>query len=178
MTVRILLVEDQNPYLYEELLGAINGFEFHVVKRGDQALEEFRTYRPDLVLMDVRLPLLDGISAVRQIRRVDLKTPVIVITAYDTPDTKQRALAAGATDFFGKPFSYMRLHQRIKELALPEVVIPDDAHAKQLIINKQRRLEALKQRRALLGYSAPVNMDLEIQDLTQDIEELLNQWQG
>lgn len=173
-----MLVEDQNPYLYQDVLKAINGFEFHVVKRGDQALDEFRTYCPDLVLMDVRLPLLDGISAVRQIRRIDLKTPVIVITAYDIPDIKQKALAAGATDFFGKPFSYLRLHQRIKELVLPAAPLPADHHLQTLILNKQRRLDALKERQALLGFNTPVSIELEIQDLQHDLEELLTQWQS
>lgn len=167
--IKVLLVEDQNPYLYVQLLQAQNGFEFIVCKRGDHALQEFREHQPALVLMDIRLPKMDGIQAVRQIRQIDKLTPIIVLTAYATRDKREQALAAGASAFFAKPFNYARLYRRMVELS--SYTRPDE-HVRRLIANKQRRLQALEEKRAIFGISTPAEILLEIEDLQAELEEL------
>lgn len=172
---KVLLVEDQNPYLYEHLLRAYNGFDYIVCKRGDHALTAYLEHKPALVLMDIRLPMLDGIKAIKQIRQHDLAVPIIVITAYDTKDTRQRAYAAGCNDFFAKPFSYQRLYQRIVELSVRQFgQLNDDEldHVRQLLKNKIRRQRALEERRALTGISTSPEILLEIEDLKNEIAEL------
>lgn len=170
LMTKVLLVEDENPNLYKQQIEVRNGFEFVVVRRGDHALMEFQKHRPDLILMDVRLPMMNGIKATRQIRRIDRSVPIIVLTAYSDRDTRQKALAAGANDFFAKPFGYQRLYERMVELTSGTIEL--DAHLQALITNKQRRLNALLEKQAMLGISTPVEIQLEIEDLRVELEEL------
>lgn len=168
--IKVLLVEDQNPYLYEQLLQAHNGFEFEICRRGDHALPCFISSRPALVLLDLRLPMMDGIQALRQIRKVDRHTPVIVLTAYATKDTREKAMAAGADAFFAKPFRYQRLYRRMVELVGRKQEPAE--HIRQLIVNKRRRLNVLREKQALFGVSTPAEILLEIEDLQAEIKEL------
>lgn len=170
---KVLLVEDQNPYLYQALLDAYNGFEFVVVERGDRAKQAFIDLAPVLVLMDVRLPVLNGIEAVKQIRKISKIVPIVVITAYDDRNTRQRAMAAGANDFFAKPFSYKQLYTRMVELvAASGEFSKKDEHIDTLILNKQRRLQALQAKQAIFGVNTPPETMIEIEDLHAEIEEL------
>lgn len=173
MRAKILLVEDQNPYLYELSLQAQNGFEFIVVKRGDHAVQAFKECSPDLVLVDIRLPMMDGIEVIKQVRRLNLQTPIIVITAFTSKTIKERALAAGANSVFPKPTDILRLYRRIVELLTTVRQNPNnDQHIKTMITNKTRRLLALQERQAMLGISTPPELLLEIEDLNGEIEEL------
>lgn len=168
----VLLVEDQNPFLFQTLLEAYNGFKFIVAKRGDVAVTLFKKEKPDLVLMDVRLPVLDGVESVRQIRKLDVRTPIIVMTAYETKDVRQRAMAAGANYFFGKPFNYGRLYRKMIELINQAPVQSELEHVETLITYKTKRLQKLKEKQALLGVSTPPEISLEIEMLETEIEEL------
>lgn len=169
----VLLVEDQNPFLFQTLLEAYNGFQFIVAKRGDMAVILFKQHKPDLVLMDVRLPVLDGVESVRQIRKLDVTTPIIIMTAYETKDVRQRALAAGANYFFGKPFNYRRLYQKIVELVNQAPAQSELEHVETLISYKTKRLQKLREKQALLGViSVPPEILLEIEMLEIEIEEL------
>jgi DNA-binding response OmpR family regulator len=174
MKTKVLMVEDQTPIaaMQQGLLEAYNGFEFVVVALGDHALDAYKRHRPALVLMDLRLPRMNGIEAIRQIRRLDLQVPIIVVTAYGHADVRSRAMAAGADDFFVKPFDVGQLHRRMIELiaAIPDMTRDD--HIKALIRNKMRRLMKLEERQALLGLSAPAELPIEIEDLKTDIESL------
>lgn len=172
MKAKVLLVEDQNPYLYELSLQAQNGFEFIVIKRGDHVLPAFQEHQPDLVLMDIRLPMMSGLDAIKAIRAVSLSVPIIVITAFETKIIRDKALAAGANAFFPKPTDIPRLYRKITELLSSVQRQPDDKHIETLIINKTRRLNALEERRALLGLSAPPELIIEIEDLQAEIETL------
>lgn len=174
MSKKVLLVEDQNPYLIENLLKAFNGFEYVTVGRGDHVIGAFGEHQPVLVLMDIRLPMLNGLEAVRQIRQVDMRTPIIVMSAYVDRDTRQRAMAAGANDFFAKPFSYGRLYRRMVELVMQAGGKSTSDVAKTLIAAKTRRLNLLRERQALFGMDAPPQIVLEIEDLESEIEELQN----
>lgn len=178
MRAKILLVEDQNPYLYELSLQAQNGFEFVVVKRGDHAANAFRQHQPDLVLVDIRLPMLDGIEVIKQIRRLNLQTPIIVITAFTNKTIREQALAAGANSVFPKPTDIPRLYRRIVELLTTVKEKPDDEHIRTLIMNKTRRLRALQERQALLGIGAPAELVLEVEDLKREIEDLESRRHG
>lgn len=69
----------------------------------------------DLVIMDIRLPVLDGVSAVRQLRDYGHITPVLAISADTSDDCRNRALAAGCTEFLAKPFSCADLRQAVRQ---------------------------------------------------------------
>ena len=87
------------------------GYEVIVALDGLEAVESARQNRPDIVLMDVQMPVLDGLEATRRIRsNPDLaEIPIIAMTALAMPGDRERCLAAGATDYISKPVDLSEL---------------------------------------------------------------------
>ncbi|UDY22737.1 MtrAB system response regulator MtrA [Nocardioides sp. Kera G14] len=111
---RILVVDDDASLA--EMLAIVlrqEGFDSEVTGRGDEALELFRSYRPDLVLLDLMLPGMDGIEVCKQIR-VESGVPIVMLTAKgDTVDVVV-GLESGADDYVVKPFKPKELIARIR----------------------------------------------------------------
>jgi two-component system KDP operon response regulator KdpE len=109
----ILLVED-DPDLRSTVGRFLRGHGHPVDEVGDagRALERWEASRPDLVLLDLGLPDLDGVSVVRHIRR-EASTPIVVISARDRETDKVEALDAGADDYVTKPFGMGELRARV-----------------------------------------------------------------
>ncbi|MGO4255857.1 MtrAB system response regulator MtrA [Marmoricola sp. RAF53] len=129
---RILVVDD-DAALAEMLTLVLHneGFQSHIVARGDEALAAFRDYRPDLVLLDLMLPGTDGIEVCRQIRG-ESGVPIVMLTAKsDTVDVVV-GLESGADDYVAKPFKPKELIARIRarmrhfEEPLPEAITVGD----------------------------------------------------
>lgn len=111
---RILVVEDDDATrtaLRRDL--AARGFEVDEAMDGTAALQRWDARRPDVVLLDLGLPDLDGIRVLRRIRR-EATTPVVILSARDAETTKIEALEAGADDYVTKPFSTGELQARIR----------------------------------------------------------------
>ncbi len=110
----ILLVED-DPATRREVAGYLALHGFRVVQVGDAAaaLERWNAQRPDLVLLDLGLPDVDGSVVIRRVRR-DAATPIVVLSARDREDTKVAALEEGADDFITKPFGAAELVARLR----------------------------------------------------------------
>lgn len=111
---RVLVVDD-DAALAEMLTLVLRteGFLSHVVSHGDQALREFRAFRPDVVLLDLMLPGLDGVDVCRQIR-AESGVPIVMLTARsDTVDVVE-GLESGADDYVAKPFKPKELVARIR----------------------------------------------------------------
>lgn len=104
---RILTVEDQeeNRTLLIMLLESM-GFAVKAAVNGREGVEIFSSWEPDLVFMDMRMPVMDGYEATRRIKMTEKgsKTPVIALTAHAFEEERDRILAAGCDDFIGKPF--------------------------------------------------------------------------
>jgi DNA-binding response OmpR family regulator len=118
MVSRILIVDDENDFI--ELLRyklAGHGYDFIVANDGIHALSEARQRRPDLILLDILLPDLDGLSVCEILRRqpATKKIPVIFMSAL-TGDVTRRTVAMQADDFFTKPLDLPRLEKRIANL--------------------------------------------------------------
>ncbi len=113
---RILVVDDNpdNAFLLQTLLEA-EGYCVEVADSGQAALQQMKITPPDLVLLDVMMPEMDGFKVVRKIRgdRRLRATPVVLITAYDEPFVEY-GWKLGADDFIRKPFDYKELMQRIR----------------------------------------------------------------
>ncbi|MGH3662676.1 MAG: response regulator transcription factor [Micromonosporaceae bacterium] len=112
---RLLVVEDDPNIL--ELLGAslrYAGFEVDTATGGAEAVESIRRRRPDLVVLDVMLPDLDGFEVARQMRSGGDRTPVLFLTARDAIDDKVRGLTLGGDDYVTKPFSLEEVVARIR----------------------------------------------------------------
>jgi len=90
------------------------GFDIVTAFDGKAALERYETKRPDLILLDVMLPLLDGFEVCRQIRSTDRTTPIIMLTAREEETDKVLGLDLGADDYITKPFSVLELKARVK----------------------------------------------------------------
>lgn len=116
---RILYVEDNedNIYMLSRRLQR-KGFEVLVARDGEEAVEMVLREKPQLVLMDLSLPLLDGWEATRRIKAEEAvsSTPVIALTAHAMEGERERALAAGCDDFDTKPVDLKRLLGKINVL--------------------------------------------------------------
>ncbi len=115
--MRILLVEDDTKVarfvrngLKEE------GFAVDVAEDGQQGLNFARDFDYDVIILDILLPKLDGISVLKSIRTRDPQTPVLMLTAMDTIEDKIRGLNKGADDYLTKPFAFEELLARIRAL--------------------------------------------------------------
>jgi len=102
-----LLVADDEPSVLSLLSDTFKkeGYCVHLASNGHEALEKYRTYLPDLILMDVRMPGMDGLEAFKAIRAEDQGVMIIIMTAYATIDTAVSAMKMGAFDYIVKPFN-------------------------------------------------------------------------
>jgi two-component system, OmpR family, response regulator len=111
-----LLVVDDEPNIVELLSASLrfSGFEVATATGGQQALEVAREFRPDLVLLDVMMPGLDGFGVVRRLRADGSRTPVLFLTARDATEDKVTGLTLGGDDYVTKPFSLEEVVARIR----------------------------------------------------------------
>src|SRR5262245_7871781 len=117
MTKRILVVEDQED-LHGVLRDLLTGSGYVVAEAvdGQAGVEDTRSERPDLVLMDIQMPVLDGYEATRQIKAdPDLKTtPVIAVSSVAMKGDEEKARAAGCDHYVTKPYSPLQLLRTIR----------------------------------------------------------------
>ncbi len=139
-----LLVVDDEDNLRSMLCAALrhNGFQVSTAKNGHDALDAVSELRPDLIVLDVMMPELDGFEVCRRLRAANDQTPVLFLTARDSTEDKVRGLTLGGDDYLEKPFSLeelvarttaiLRRTGRIKEdshvLVLDDLTLDDDAH--------------------------------------------------
>ncbi|HEX2394005.1 MAG TPA: PAS domain S-box protein [Bacteroidales bacterium] len=110
----VLVVEDDdNNYAFLHEILSFTGITTIRAKDGREAIEKTVSAHPDLIIMDIRLPFLNGLEATKRIREKGIKTPVIAQTAYAMSEDKEKCLAAGCDDYISKP-----LH---KELLLKKI---------------------------------------------------------
>ncbi|MET9731445.1 response regulator transcription factor [Streptomyces sp. NPDC006458] len=114
---RILIVDDE-PAVREALQRslAFEGYGTEVAVDGIDALEKAKAYRPDLVVLDIQMPRMDGLTAARRIRGAGDTTPILMLTARDTVGDRVTGLDAGADDYLVKPFELDELFARIRAL--------------------------------------------------------------
>ena len=117
---RILYVEDNddNVYMLKMRLEMIDGFEVLVAENGEVGCATALAERPDLILMDLDLPVVDGWEATRRIKAnpETRHTPIIALTAHAMSGSREKALAAGCDEFDTKPVDFDRLLGKINQL--------------------------------------------------------------
>jgi two-component system, cell cycle response regulator DivK len=117
MSKRILVVEDHedNRQILRDLLGSA-GYEMIEAGNGEAGVAAAAAEHPDLILMDIQLPILDGYEATRQIRANPALTdiPIIVVTSYALSGDEEKARAAGCNAYVAKPYSPRQLLARIR----------------------------------------------------------------
>jgi len=117
--IKVLCVEDSDDSLYmlhRRLTRA--GYEVRVATNGAEAVEWAKDYLPDIIVMDLNLPGLDGWEATRRLKnQVETKhIPIIVLTAHVSEKSREKAIAAGCDDYETKPIDFGRLVKRIQSL--------------------------------------------------------------
>jgi len=118
MSRLILVVEDQedNRQIIRDLLSALD-YELAQTENGAEALAAVARQRPDLILMDIQMPIMDGYEATRRIK-ADPATkgiPIIAVTSYALSGDEQKARDAGCDDYVPKPFSPRQLLAKIRQ---------------------------------------------------------------
>ena len=116
MKPRILIVDDDKSLQeFLEIFLTKEGFEVAVAEDGEEALDYLSHHDVDLILADIRMPRLDGISFLKALRKKGLEIPVIMITAYASLDTAVAAKQEGAFDYVAKPFKLAELRKLISK---------------------------------------------------------------
>jgi two-component system, cell cycle response regulator DivK len=122
MTKRILVIEDteDNRQIIRDLLTSV-GYELIEAVDGVEGVQMARSHRPDLILMDIQLPGIDGYEATRQIRAIHeiARVPIIAVTSYALSGDEAKSREAGCDGYVAKPFSPRQLLAKIREF-LPE----------------------------------------------------------
>ena len=119
MSGRILIVDDESSARFAlELLLRREGFDVHEVHDGASALVECSTFRPDLILLDIMMPGMDGLEVCRRIKSTPETrlTPVVLITGLSATEDRIKGINAGADDFLSKPIDFSELLARTRSL--------------------------------------------------------------
>jgi YesN/AraC family two-component response regulator len=113
--VKILVIDDEEPTLFMFRL-FLNAYGYRVLtaEKGAEGLEIFKQEKPPIVLTDIKMPGMDGLAVLQQIKEIDPNTQVIVITGHGDTDLAQQALDSGATDFINKPINKEALDAALK----------------------------------------------------------------
>jgi CheY-like chemotaxis protein len=122
---RILIADDNvlNTYLFSEYLQE-EGYQVVLARNGQEALASLQQAEFDLIIMDIQMPVMDGLTTIGQLRQQDQfqHLPIIALTALAMPGDQQRCLQAGATEYIPKPVQLKHLTRRIQHwLTLPEL---------------------------------------------------------
>ena len=114
---RILIVEDER-HIAEglQLNLSLQGYSVEIAGNGTAALEKWRGWGPDLIVLDIMLPGVDGIKVLRRIRAEDEKLPVLILSARSTAEDRVRGLIHGVDDYMVKPFVLEELLLRVERL--------------------------------------------------------------
>ncbi|KPV42794.1 response regulator [Alicyclobacillus ferrooxydans] len=115
MEKKVLIVDDQFGIrvLLQEVLSQ-EGYTVSQAPNGQKALELVKADKPDLILLDMKIPGMDGLEILRNIRKMEVDTKVIMMTAYGELDLIQEAMEMGALAHFTKPFDIDELRQAVR----------------------------------------------------------------
>lgn len=116
--MKLLIVDDSTVIrrAIEKYLGSIGLKVCATASNGKEAVELFQEHRPDLVTLDITMPQMDGLTCLEQIKKIDPKVKVIVISALSDQATGMKALKLGASSFLPKPFTEQQLVEEIRRV--------------------------------------------------------------
>ncbi len=113
--IRVLVVDDEAQIIEFLRMGlTYEGFEVITAMDGAEALHQAQTQAPDLIILDIMLPTVDGLAVARQLRQARSDTPIIMLTAREAVDDRVIGLDSGADDYLTKPFAFKELLARMR----------------------------------------------------------------
>lgn len=114
---RILLIEDEFHIAEGLRLNLeLQGYDVEIAPDGGEGLRQWKSWRPDLVVLDIMLPLIDGLSVLQSIRLEDERLPVLILSARDGAEDKIKGLGLGVDDYLTKPFHLEEFLLRVERL--------------------------------------------------------------
>jgi two-component system, OmpR family, response regulator MprA len=162
MTESLLVVDDDPKILSMMRRGLIfAGYDVNTVDSGEEALHQAMITVPDLVVLDVMLPGIDGFEVCRRLRSAEPRLPILLLTARDRVPDRVAGLDAGADDYLVKPFAFDELLARIRALLRrtsvesQEILICDDLRldtSTREVVRNQRQIELTLTEFQLLEY--------------------------
>jgi CheY-like chemotaxis protein len=168
---RVLVADDKedNRELLSQMLGPI-GFQIRQVANGEDAVKEFERWDPSLILMDLRMPVMDGYEAIRRIRASGggKDARIIAVTASAFEETRQEVLADGADDFLSKPFRETELIEKIGRLLGVKYVYAEAVS----VADKPEALEALTSE-SLAGLPGELVHQIREATINADLDRML-----
>ncbi|MDM8526843.1 response regulator transcription factor [Anaerolineales bacterium HSG24] len=128
MPDKILVIEDEER-IYDFIERGLKheGYQVLVAVDGETGLEKTFSALPDLIILDIMLPGIDGLNVCRQIRETELQVPILMLTAKDAVPDRVAGLEMGADDYLVKPFAFEELLARIRALSRRRAPIESDA---------------------------------------------------
>jgi len=112
---KILIIDDDEVQLsLLQTLLSDQGYALYSTADGPQGVELYRTHHPDLVLLDIGLPSISGIEVMKQVRQIDGKAKIIVITGYASVESAVHAIREGAWDYIRKPYDPQELARKVE----------------------------------------------------------------
>ena len=146
-TKQKLLLVDNETAITDRLSPFLSraGFEVKVVADGEAALREIVTYTPDLIVLDVLMPHIDGREVLRQLRQKGDWTPIILLTQVGESAERAMALMEGADDYINKPFDPNELAARIKAVlrraspGQPPLTVAERLRSSDLVVDRTKR---------------------------------------
>jgi two-component system, OmpR family, alkaline phosphatase synthesis response regulator PhoP len=114
---RILIVED-DTHIAEglKLNLTLQGYETAIAGSGTEGLQMWKDWNPDLIVLDIMLPALDGLSVLRHIRLKDERLPILILSAKGAPDDRIKGFSCGVDDYLAKPFNLAEFLLRVERL--------------------------------------------------------------
>ena len=148
---RLLLVDDETA-ITDRLAPFLSraGFEVKVAGDGEAALKEISSYSPDLIVLDVLMPRIDGREVLRQLRQKGDWTPIILLTQVGESTERAMALMEGADDYINKPFDSNELVARIKTVlrraspGQPPLTVAERLRSGELVVDRTKRRAYLR----------------------------------
>ncbi|MCB2205575.1 sigma-54 dependent transcriptional regulator [bacterium] len=147
----ILVVDDEELILFvlKHLL-KVHGFTVHTATRGEEAIDMVASRRPDLVILDIRMPGIDGFEVLKRLHEVDASLPVILMTALSSVRDAVDGIKAGAFDYVAKPFDNDEMVKTIRRalayaagMPLPEKEVEEELHPLLADLSQAEELQAL-----------------------------------
>ena len=120
----IILIAEDNESNYK-LFESILKYDYHLIHAwdGQEAVNMFKEYDPQIVLMDINMPVMDGYEATKEIRKYSAKVPIIAITAFAYASDEQRVMASGFDGYMPKPINARLLKAQLMDIMQKRIIL-------------------------------------------------------